>query len=237
MGKDWDPYMIARDRSGRRIDANGRRKGDPIRTGSAAFNGRELRMVLGIGLGLGIILFEGTRGGLDFGMFASDPSTRVERTEAPATAADPFATPGAQQAAEGAAAQPSATPSATPPAASLLRGVTIRPEAVRPIDGRSFALNDDRIRLADIDTPDLRAPCPHEAALGLRAAQRLAGLLRAGPFQISEAFGRDADEDGRKLRIASRDGQSLGDTMIADGLARPATGTAGMWCASGSGQL
>lgn len=247
MRKDWDPYMIARDRAGRRIDQGGRREGERIRTGSAAFNGRELRMVLGIGLGLGIILFEGTRSGFDFGMFASDPPAQAERTGAATGAADPFAAPGAPRAAaaDGGAAPPPAMPPAasdarpatTPPAASLLRGVTVRPDAVRPIDGRSFALNGDLVRLADIDTPNLRAPCPHEAALGLRAAQRLAGLLRAAPFQISESFGRDADEEGRKLRIASRGGQSLGETMIADGLARPATGTAGAWCASGFGQL
>ncbi|MBX3560868.1 MAG: thermonuclease family protein [Sphingomonas sp.] len=105
------------------------------------------------------------------------------------------------------------------------------------MDGRSFALHGERIRLADIDTPDLRAPCPHEAALGLQAAQRLAALLRAAPFQLSESFGRDSDEQGRKLRIASRGGHSLGDAMVAEGLARPWSTVASPWCATGFGEL
>ncbi len=226
MDKDWDPFMVARDRSGRRIDHDGRRRGERIRTGSAAFNGRELRLIIGIGLGLGIVLFEGTRGGFNFGLLASEPPAKAERAAAP-PAPDPFAAP----------PRPDAAPGAPAVAATLLRGATVRPEAVRPIDGRSFALHGDRIRLADIDTPDMRAPCPHESALGLRAAQRLAVLLRAGPFQLGESFGRDADGEGRKLRIASRDGRSLGETMIADGLARPWTGGAGPWCATGLGLL
>jgi micrococcal nuclease len=229
MGKDWDPYMVARDRSGRRIDRRGRDR-ERIRTGSAAFNGRELRMMIGIGLALAIILFEGTRSGFGFGMLASDePNDRMSSPR-----------PAAEAETEGRLLRPeSALGGGAPGAAatSLLRGVTVRPDTVRPIDGGSFALHGERIRLADIDTPDLRAPCPHEAALGAQATRRLASLLRAGPFQLSESFGRDADSEGRKLRIASRGGHSLGDAMVADGLARPWSTVPAPWCATGFGEL
>lgn len=233
MGKDWDPYMVARDRSGRRIDQNGRRTGERIRTGSAAFNGRELRLILGIGLGLGIVLFEGTRSGFDFGALASDPPPA--RAERAATNAHPFTGP--QRAGEISGGNAVIAPAAPSAPSTLLRGVTVRPETVRPIDGGSFALHGDRIRLADIDTPSMNAPCPHEAALGAQAARRLTELLRAGPFQISESFGRDSDNEGRKLRIASRSGQSLGDEMIAGGFARPWSTAPDPWCATGFGQL
>ncbi len=237
MGKDWDPYMVARDRSGRRIDQNGRRQDERIRTGNAVFNGRELRMMIGIGLALAIILFEGTRSGFGFGMLASDaPENKAAPIRPPAPAAAATADPAAE-ALRPRAARNDIGGGGTAGATSLLRGVTVRPDTVRPIDGGSFALHGDRIRLADIHTPNMRAPCPHEAMLGARAAQRLATLLRAGPFQLSESFGRDADSEGRKLRIASRGGQSLGDSMIADGLARPWSTVPNPWCAAGLGEL
>ncbi len=234
MGKDWDPYMVARDRSGRRVDRNGRER-ESIRTGNAVFNGRELRMMIGIGLALAIILFEGTRSGFGFGMLADDTpqnKSAPQHSAAPAPNgdADPAGEPLRPQVTRGGGEAARAT-------ASLLRGVTVRPETIRPIDGGSFALHGERIRLADIETPDMRALCPYEAALGARAAQRLAALLRAGPFQLGESFGRDADSQGRKLRIVSRGGQSLGETMIADGLARPWSTVPSPWCATGLGEL
>ena len=79
------------------------------------------------------------------------------------------------------------------------------------IDGDTFYLGRQSIRIADIDTPETRgARCAYEATLGDRATHRLHALLNAGPFQL-QAGARDADRYGRKLRTVMRDGRSLGE--------------------------
>jgi endonuclease YncB( thermonuclease family) len=100
------------------------------------------------------------------------------------------------------------------------------------IDGDTFYLGRQSIRIADIDTPETRgARCDYEATLGDRATHRLHALLNAGPFQL-QAGARDADRYGRKLRTVIRDGRSLGDVLVTEGLARPWTGRRLPWCSS-----
>ncbi len=100
------------------------------------------------------------------------------------------------------------------------------------IDGDTFYLGRQSIRIADIDTPETRgARCAYEATLGDRATHRLHALLNAGPFQL-QAGARDADRYGRKLRTVMRDGRSLGDVLVTEGLARPWTGRRLPWCSS-----
>jgi micrococcal nuclease len=41
---------------------------------------------------------------------------------------------------------------------------------------------------------------------------------------------RDEDRYGRKLRTIERDGRSLGDVLVAEGLARPWDGARRSWC-------
>ena len=43
-------------------------------------------------------------------------------------------------------------------------------------------------------------------------------------------FGRDQDRYGRKLRIVTRGGESLGEMLVAEGLAREWTGRREPWC-------
>lgn len=98
------------------------------------------------------------------------------------------------------------------------------------VDGDTFWFAGDRIRMADINTPETSSPeCDAELALGNRATERLAALLNAGPFSL-EAADRDTDRYGRKLRIVTRGGQSLGDVLIAEGLAESWQGFRGGWC-------
>jgi micrococcal nuclease len=99
------------------------------------------------------------------------------------------------------------------------------------VDGDTIWYGGVKIRLADIDTPEVFSPkCASEAALGRRATERLQELLNAGPFEIAPSGSRDADRYGRKLRILERHGRSLGDTLIAEGLARPWDGARHSWC-------
>ena len=102
---------------------------------------------------------------------------------------------------------------------------------VRVIDGDTFDYDGMRIRIADIDTPELRGRCAHESELAERATQRMRTLLGSGPFELhSPPNGRDDDRYGRKLRIVTRDGNSLGDVLVAEGLARTWSGRLEPWC-------
>jgi endonuclease YncB( thermonuclease family) len=102
---------------------------------------------------------------------------------------------------------------------------------VRVVDGDTFWYGGAQIRIADIDTPEIHPPrCAYEAELGMRATRRLTELLRAGPFELEPIMDRDEDKYGRKLRIVVRDGQSLGDQLVAEGLARRWVGRRMPWC-------
>lgn len=98
------------------------------------------------------------------------------------------------------------------------------------VDGDTLWLSGVKIRLADINTPETSRPqCPAERALGQRATARLIGLLNAGPFELV-AGSRDEDRYGRKLRILMRGGVSLGEQLVAEGLAERWTGKRRNWC-------
>jgi endonuclease YncB( thermonuclease family) len=99
------------------------------------------------------------------------------------------------------------------------------------VDGDTFWMSGEKIRIADIDTPETHpARCPREAELGAAATRRLHALLNGGAVTL-ESAGRDADRYGRKLRLVAVDGRGVGGTLIAEGLARPYEGgrRAG-WC-------
>lgn len=99
------------------------------------------------------------------------------------------------------------------------------------VDGDTLWHEGVKIRVADIDTPEVSDPkCQLEAALGARAASRLLQLVNAGPFEILAWEGRDEDKFGRKLRVLVRDGRSLGDVLVSEGLARTWTGRRQPWC-------
>ena len=98
------------------------------------------------------------------------------------------------------------------------------------VDGDTFWLAGEKYRIADIDTPETHPPrCEIEAQLGGRATERLQALLNEGPFSL-ESGDRETDRYGRNLRIVSRDGQSIGAILVAEGLARPWEGSRRPWC-------
>lgn len=98
------------------------------------------------------------------------------------------------------------------------------------VDGDTIWFRGTKIRLADINTPETSEPgCAREAALGAAATARLTELLNAGPFTLENAD-RDRDRYGRALRIVTREGESLGEALTAEGLAEPWRGYRGDWC-------
>lgn len=102
------------------------------------------------------------------------------------------------------------------------------------VDGDTFWLEGEKVRIADINTPETsQAGCPREAELGRRARLRLLALLNGGRIEVV-AGKRERDRYGRLLREVRRDGRSLGATLIAEGLAEPWRGRRSDWC-SGAG--
>ncbi len=98
------------------------------------------------------------------------------------------------------------------------------------VDGDTFWLNGEKVRLADINAPETHsAGCPAEQALGNKATRRLIVLLNSGPFSL-ETEGRATDRYGRALRVATRGGRSLGQQLVSEGLAEPWRGRRSDWC-------
>ncbi|NTC83554.1 thermonuclease family protein [Agrobacterium tumefaciens] len=99
------------------------------------------------------------------------------------------------------------------------------------VDGDTLWSDRVKIRVADIDAPEVGRPrCAAEKARGDRATIRLMELVNAGPFEMQSWPGRDEDKYGRKLRVLVRDGRSLGDILVSEGLARTWTGKRQPWC-------
>nr|WP_081177391.1 thermonuclease family protein [Xaviernesmea rhizosphaerae] len=99
------------------------------------------------------------------------------------------------------------------------------------VDDDTIWIAGQKIRIADIDTPEISEPkCKSELALGNKATARLIELINAGPFELRAWPGRDEDRYGRKLRVLVRNGQSLGDMLVTEGLARTWSGQREPWC-------
>ena len=176
---------------------------------------------------IGLILLGGTLAGLiAFHALPSSPVPATEIEAPPLAAVDPYEesrrSRAILEAQEGAPPRAWRAPSAR---AATAGG------PVRVIDGDTFVHAGARIRIADIDTPEMNGRCPYETALAARATRRMRQLLAQGDFQLHPLpSGRDEDRYGRKLRVVTRDGRSLGDVMVAEGLARTWSGRREPWC-------
>ncbi|AGS24591.1 nuclease SNase-like protein (plasmid) [Rhizobium etli bv. mimosae str. Mim1] len=121
----------------------------------------------------------------------------------------------------------------TPTSDSLSASFSFCGESTRMncvVDGDTFWFKGEKIRIADIDTPELSPPrCEAERIKGEAAKARLLALLNAGNFALVAGW-RDEDKYGRKLRTVLRSGHSLGDTLVNEGLARRWDGARHGWC-------
>lgn len=53
------------------------------------------------------------------------------------------------------------------------------------VDGDTIWLDGDKIRIADIDTPEVGDPkCAFELSLGNKATERMIELINGGPFEL-----------------------------------------------------
>jgi len=104
-----------------------------------------------------------------------------------------------------------------------------RPDCV--VDGDTIHYHGEKIRIADINAPEVSEPqCDYELDLGEKATDRMLGLLNEGPFSLKPLPDRDEDVYGRKLRTIMRGGHSLGEVLVAEGLAERWVGFRRDWC-------
>lgn len=98
------------------------------------------------------------------------------------------------------------------------------------VDGDTFWYKGRKIRISDINTPEISQPkCTQEAMLAKRAKSRLYELLNDGNFTLRSGS-QDKDHYGRDLRMVERGGNSLGNILISEGLAHRWKGRKESWC-------
>jgi endonuclease YncB( thermonuclease family) len=99
------------------------------------------------------------------------------------------------------------------------------------VDGDTLWLRGNKIRVADIDTPEIDSPqCDYEYDLGMHATDRFRQLLNEGPFSVERISDHDTDQFGRQLRVITRKGKSIGGMLVNEGLARTWAGRREPWC-------
>lgn len=115
--------------------------------------------------------------------------------------------------------------------AVYLCAAVCQPEQLRVWDGVSFLVGMKpgfkRIRIENIDTPEINGKCIREIDLADRAKSRLAELMNGNRIEIVRN-GR-----GKYKRTLARvlvNGIDAGKILISEGLARPWTGRRQPWC-------
>jgi micrococcal nuclease len=100
--------------------------------------------------------------------------------------------------------------------------------AVTAIDGDTIDCDAERIRIANIDAPEVQKPkCAAERAAGYRAALRLDELLASGEVRIVR---QKLDRHRRTLALLTVPAGDVGEILIAEGHARPWRGKRENWC-------
>ncbi|WEX86360.1 thermonuclease family protein [Sinorhizobium garamanticum] len=98
------------------------------------------------------------------------------------------------------------------------------------VDGDTFLFKGEKILIADIDAPETKeAKCEAERARGFYAKQRLRELLNAGKFTVVASRGGGGKEGGTP-HLVMRNGRSLGDVLVSEGLVRKRAGEPSSWC-------
>jgi len=98
------------------------------------------------------------------------------------------------------------------------------------VDGDTFYLSGEKVRIAGIDAPETHPPrCDYEAQLGEEATEKLHDLLNSGAVTMT-SIDRDRDVYGRLLRNVAVDGADVGEAMVSAGVAREYAGGRRPWC-------
>jgi endonuclease YncB( thermonuclease family) len=100
---------------------------------------------------------------------------------------------------------------------------------IRVTDGDTFRVREERVRIANIDTPEMpgRARCDSEAQLALAAKARLGQLLSHGDIRLSR---QGLDRYGRTLATVSAGSGDVGEQLVRERLAQRWMGRKATWC-------
>lgn len=97
--------------------------------------------------------------------------------------------------------------------------------------GDVFWFRKQAVRLADIRAPRTEgAACEAERQRGFAAKVRLRDLLNQGQFELVDWPNAAGDSGGRKWRVVLRNGQSIGQQLVREGLAHGVAEAAKPWC-------
>ncbi|WP_310390444.1 thermonuclease family protein [Rhizobium sp. 1399] len=91
------------------------------------------------------------------------------------------------------------------------------------IESRSI----ERVRIFNIDAPELEGKCGYEIDLAFSSKSRLAEILQGQRVQIHR---QGEDRYGRTLAALSVNGRDVGDQLVREGLARTWSGRREPWC-------
>jgi len=93
-----------------------------------------------------------------------------------------------------------------------------------------FVFHGQKIRLVGIEVPNIKKPrCEDERIKASDAELRVRAFLDSGPFELVTWHGNDSEVDGHKLRQVTRNGMSLSDILVKEGLAKRPGSSKG-WC-------
>lgn len=81
------------------------------------------------------------------------------------------------------------------------------------VDGDTVWIAGEKIRLLDIDAPEMKGKCPAESALAVRSRDRLVALLRERQVTIARG---GVDRYGRTLARLG----DVGEALVREGLAK-----------------
>ncbi|MET3602100.1 thermonuclease family protein [Martelella mangrovi] len=96
-------------------------------------------------------------------------------------------------------------------------------------DGDTIKISGQRMRLLDIDTPEISKPrCSYEEKVGYQARDRLRALIgQAGTVEIIDSG--TTDKYGRNLIHVEVDGRDAGQILVREGLALRYRGGSAAW--------
>lgn len=99
------------------------------------------------------------------------------------------------------------------------------------MSGDTFWYKKTKIVLADISAPKTEgAGCRQERDRGFAAKVRLKDLLSSGHFDLETLKAEASGNAPGVMRVATRDGRSLGSILVSEGLAKPRMARQQSWC-------
>lgn len=112
-------------------------------------------------------------------------------------------------------------------AVACVPAVALALDAAHVIDGDTISVAGEKVRLAGIDAPEMRAQCRFEDWLARRATVRMSELVADGV--TLERHG--VDRYRRTLAVVfDAQGRDVGAVLVAEGLAREWHGRRLSWC-------